>query len=163
MKKYFVLLFLICKLNCTDRELTLEIDLENSKTHFHYVEIAWLDDNGERRELTTGPIHLDDKHVATRTIKNIPEEAVKNGLYITKIQARVKNEHSRSFYVFEANKNRNALKIDFPEIESLNPTYVICIGDCAKGQKFTLNNKYLNKTKSGTFYCVENCPGKHVS
>ena len=182
MKKYFILLFLICKLNSVDNEshtLILKIS-PNSETNIHFIHISAEDPKHGKYEL----------HKGARSLKSgdewkldVPKYAVEHGIYITSIQAKKSEYHNRHpeeinskhFYVYDVGDTvANGIKIDLHGISALSTTYEICVNHPEKNncevndstQSVVLKNHDKNhpiKTLDFHITCVENCPGKHIN
>ena len=163
MKKILVSIIMICNfLFAQDRELTLVLD-KNSIADVHYIDISWNSADG-KSDLTKGPIVL----AASKQTRSIPisEEHVKNGIYITRIQAKSTGDHPKSFFQFETENVTDGIKINFPKTALLNPTYSICIGPkCTKAKNTVtkeLHNDHTNTNEAFNLTCTEHCPGEEV-
>jgi hypothetical protein len=149
------------------RELTLKFNYEDSLTDVHYINLSWQDPINGKTELHHGSIVL-SKQNPKKIIKNIPQEAVEYpaGIYITRIHAKRIDDHPKSFFKFQADKINEGIKINFPQITALNPTYEICVGpECKKHEKTISKNIYNAHTGKSTQFnltCTKNCPEENL-
>lgn len=172
MKKIlFLFLILFCK--ASTRELTLILDTKHSDTHVHYITVSWNHPETGPAQLHHGPIQISIQKPEA-TIKNITEEQITSGIYITSIQAKNLDHDPRSFFYFESNKqnkNNKPIKIEFPDIPNhknseKDATYIICIGNKCPIQKGiteqrTLNNDNKNSDAPKSLeFCITPCHDK---